>query len=111
MAELETTEPGTPEETTPDEREARFDETISPLMAQVLELCNQHGISCFATFHLGERFNEETCAEEPFYCTSFVRREDCPEPLIDCYGVVFHGFKVQRPYLISVVTRRDERNP
>ena len=48
-----------------DRREAVYDEKIQPLMAQILEICQEAKIACLFSFLIGD-------AEEhgPLYCTS-----------------------------------------
>ena len=52
------------------DKEAIYDEKISPLMAQIIALCNQHGIPVVARFQICD--TEES---GPGYCTTVIPGE------------------------------------
>lgn len=65
-------------------REAAYDESIAPLMEQVIALCRAHNIPVVASFEL------DTDDEGPLYVTTQILPEGTAQRLIDA-GRVLYG--------------------
>lgn len=48
-------------------KEIVYDESVSPLMLQIIEVCRAHGINLFATFSL-----DEHQGSGPLFCTTAI---------------------------------------
>lgn len=83
--------------------EAVYDAQISPLMAQIIDVCKANGIPMFATFCY--RSDDENGLD---FCTSAVPRGEWqPQPIMDAYDAIYRT----RPELVAftITKRRPER--
>ena len=80
-----------------------YDEKVSPLVAQIIEICKEHNINMFATFSLGVNRNGET-----YFCTT-----SAPFDVEDSHGadivetlwrVVHDGWTPSPPVIAMTIT-------
>lgn len=71
------------------DKEAIYDEQISPLMAQIIKICRDNNINMATTFSLD--FDEE--AEETLYCTTVIPIDESDEEgmsrIVECGKVMY----------------------
>ena len=79
------------------EKETIYDERISPLMAQVIAICKDAGIACFATFDIS------TEDDPGFFCTTCLPDGDgkFPDAIKDCE----HRLYRPNPMAVFTVTK------
>ena len=77
-------------------KEQVYDEQISPLMAQIIAICNEHKIANLCTFSLGD----------DLACTTLNINDDTdpPESLVEASQVIFPP---SRPPLMMTVEKPD----
>ena len=84
-------------------KEEIYDECISPLMAQILDICKESGINMFATFSIPTEESEDLA------CTSLlaIDKEADPEGckrMKSLELVARHGWIPQKPWAAFTIT-------
>jgi len=71
------------------DKEAIYDEQISPLMAQIIKICRDNNINMATTFSLD--YNEE--ADETLFCTTVMPLDESDEKgmerIVECGKVMY----------------------
>jgi hypothetical protein len=73
-------------------REAIYDEHISPLMTQIIALCKAHDIPMIATFQI----NDDRPDGDAFMCTTSLPHKDCNPKIGEIYRLLY-----RRPELFA----------
>ena len=80
------------------DKEQIYDEKISPLMTQIIQICKENDIKMVADFYLREPTEEAT----EFHCTTALTVDCNSERLKDLVKVIYNGYVVQKPYFAAM---------
>ena len=87
----------------PESKEHIYDTQINPLMAQVIEICQQNGIPFVTSFQL------TTHEEDPdgaMFCTSCLLPKGCDEKLREATHVLYD----REPAVLSMIITKEANN-
>lgn len=84
------------------DKENVYDEQIAPLMEQIISICNENGLSMFASYYIK---NDEENGE--LYCTTCLSGDCQPDKIKDLYRVSQKGYVATPPFFgaMTVVTK------
>ncbi len=82
------------------DKEEIYDEQISPLMKEIIEICKENKIDFFANCIL----REDTDGNGPYQCTTAIlqARNEYNNTLHDLNNVVKNGYVVQKPFCMAM---------
>lgn len=84
------------------DKENVYDEQIAPLMEQIIAICNENGLSMFASYCIK---NDEENGE--LYCTTCLPGDCQPDKFKDLYRMLQQGYVVTPPFFgaMTVTTK------
>ncbi len=87
----------------PKSREAVYDEQISPLMAQVISIAKQHGISLIFSAQL----DADEDGENPLHCSTWIPQADTSNALKDAAKVIYNGYiAIPKTYSFAITEKK-----
>lgn len=79
--------------------ESLYDEKIAPLMAQIIEICDEHKLPFCASFQL----NDGVDGQDPLFCTSAVTAEGCSQVVVDMINVAQYNHRAIGPNALAAL--------
>jgi len=86
------------------DKEQIYDEQISPLMSQIIDICSDNGIQILASFLLKESVDDEG---QQFCTTCHLPGEKRSKRLYDAANVILHGYEVQKPFFMAMTVTKE----
>jgi hypothetical protein len=87
------------------DKEKIYDEKISLLMGEIIEICKENDIQMLSCFAL----KEENKDGNNMVCTTYVPSEEYKsEEIANAFKVIKHGYIVQKPFCMSMTITEGE---
>jgi hypothetical protein len=87
-------------------KEAIYDEKISPLMAEIIKICKESNIQMVATYFIKEDAENE---DGDLYCTTYIpSSETRSQKLVDIYNVLYKGYEIHKPFVAAITITQKE---
>jgi len=82
------------------DKETIYDEKVSPLMKEIIEICKENNIEMVFSCFLRE--------EDDMYCNTYIPSTETKNTkLIDIYNVLYNGYVVEKPFAMSMIITGD----
>lgn len=90
-----------------EDKEPIYDERISPLMKQIIDICKENGIPMVASFRLNDGTEENDF--EPLKCTSFYLPDGVEDEALDnARRVLYNGWIASPPFMTMTITSKPQ---
>jgi len=92
------------------DKESVYDERISPLMAQIIKICQEEGIPFAAQFYLKQEREDADCENEAMWCTTVLNNIENIHPehreQLSYVAEVMRYGKNGKPYVFAATIRQ-----